>query len=193
GDHAVGGVPELRHPHDLGVSLGVLGGVEHEVEDLLRLDTLDDRLSLTADHASSPPTSCGGPPLRSRKTSYRSPAGPTQRGSGSTRWLVRAQRAASAVDDSIPAATRARNAAPRAPPSGTATTSTGSAVQSARAWIQARSRVPPPVATILRTGTPPRSMWWRTTKPAASSAARRMAAASWVRSSSCSPARRSGS
>ncbi len=65
---------------------------------------------------------------------------------------VRAQRAASCIDVSSPAASRARNAAPSAPPSGTAHTCTGSAVQSASAWIHASTRVPPPVATMRCAG-----------------------------------------
>ncbi len=60
-------------------------------------------------------------------------------GSGSTTRAVRAQRAASVIDVSSPHASRARNAAPSAPPSGTAHTCTGSPVQSASASTQPSS------------------------------------------------------
>ena len=47
---------------------------------------------------------------------------------------------------------RARKAAPRAAPSGTATVSTGRPVASATPDIQAARLVPPPLATIRRPG-----------------------------------------
>ena len=90
------------------------------------------------------------------------------------------------VDVSRPAATRARNAAPSAPPSGTAQTCTGRSVQSASAWTQSSTRVPPPVATMRRAGTGAASIMRRVTNPAASNAARRTDAASCVRSRSTS-------
>ena len=57
---------------------------------------------------------------------------------------------ASAAFVSSPAAMRARNAAPSAPPSGTAATCTGRPVASASASTHPSTRVPPPVATMRR-------------------------------------------
>jgi hypothetical protein len=89
---------------------------------------------------------------------YRRSAASAQARSGSTRRSVRAQRAALAVEASRPATTLAKNAAPNAPPSGTATTSTGRFVQSAKACTHSSTRVPPPVATIRFASTEPSSM-----------------------------------
>ena len=91
---------------------------------------------------------------------------------------------------SSPAATRPRNAEPSAPPSGTATQSTGSPVPSASAWTHSSTRVPPPVATMRRAGRPLASIARRVTNPDASNVARRIAAGPWVRSRSASTARR---
>src|SRR5205807_4321801 len=101
----------------------------------------------------------GGPqPASSLNLRYRAATGSAHAGSGSTVWLVRAQRAPAAMSGSRPAATRAMNAAPSAAPSGTATTSTGRAVQSARACTHSDTRTPPPVATMRLASTPAISM-----------------------------------
>jgi hypothetical protein len=50
GDHPVGSLAQLRDPHDLGVGLRVLGGVEDEVERFLRRDPSRDRGAFTSDH-----------------------------------------------------------------------------------------------------------------------------------------------
>ncbi len=114
-------------------------------------------------------------------------------GSGSTTRSKRAHRGASAVLDSRPAAMRARNAAPNAPPSGTPATCTGRPVVSASASTHPATRVPPPTATIRRAGVGEASMMRRVTKPDASKAARRIAAPPWVRFRSTTCARRAGS
>jgi len=88
---------------------------------------------------------------------------------------------------------RASHAEPSAPPSGTATQSTGMPVQSASACTHSSTRMPPPVATIRRDSTGTASSMRRTTNPDASNAARRTAPAPCVRSSPASTARRSGS
>ena len=84
-----------------------------------------------------------------------------------------------------PGPIRARNAAPSAAPSGTATVSTGSAVASATACIHAVERDPPPVATIRRARTPDSSTSLRMTKPDASWEARTTSSGPWAMSSPC--------
>ena len=53
GQHPLGEVGQLRDPHDLGVGLGVLGRVEHEVEDLVGRDALHDGGPFTSDHGAT--------------------------------------------------------------------------------------------------------------------------------------------
>ena len=131
----------------------------------------------------SPPTAI--PALRPGADPGLSPPGPRPRtarsaveaaaahaGSGSILRPARAHPPAASNEVSSPAAIRARKAAPRAAPSGTATVSTGSPVASATACIHGTDRDPPPVAMIRRPLNPERSRMRRITKPLASWAPR---------------------
>ena len=87
----------------------------------------------------------GRVPRTGRSGSEAAATQPGRARSGVPAWP---RQAAASKSDSSPAAIRARNAAPSAAPSGTATVSTGSPVASATACIHGTDRDPPPVATI---------------------------------------------